>query len=112
MVGRSDASQVKAGVAGVLGRSVATFGNVIPRWKAHSGAMTDVSETAAETEELTHTFSESHRQDPPNRAHPVRSTHSEARHEKTASIGEFVKLHRLRELRGIRERNQPGGSGS
>jgi hypothetical protein len=79
-------------------------------WKAHSGAMTDLSETAAETEELTHTFSESHRQDAPPSAHSARPKHSDGRQGKTASIAEYVKLLRLRELRGIRERNQPGGS--
>jgi hypothetical protein len=73
--------------------------------------MTDVSETAAETEELTHTFSESHRQDPPNRARPARPMLSDAQQGKAATIAESVKLLRLRELRGIRERNQPVGSG-
>jgi hypothetical protein len=73
--------------------------------------MTDVSETAAETEELTHTFSESHRQDLPNRAHPGRPTLSDAQQGKAATIAESVKLLRLRELRGIRERNHPVGLG-
>jgi hypothetical protein len=85
--------------------------NIHRHWKAHSGAMTDLSETAAETEELTHTFSESPRQDPPNRAQPARPEHSEVRQGETASIAESVRSLRLRELRGIRERNRQGGSG-
>ncbi len=69
--------------------------------------MTDVPETAAETEELTHTFSDGY---PQARPHGARPQHSDGEQRLTGTIAESVKLLRLRELHAIRERNRRGGS--